>query len=181
MPRINPIDPAAATGDAAAHIETSRRMFGTTLNHVTTAAHSPAVVGALLAMVANLSKSSLGAKTGELIAIGVAEANGCEYCLSAHTAIGTSLGLTPVALEAARVGKSTEAKTAGVLKLATAINESRGRIDDATLAAARLAGLTDAEIVEVVGLVALNVFTNYLNNVAKTALDFPEVPASAAA
>jgi alkylhydroperoxidase family enzyme len=86
-----------------------------------------------------------------------------------------------VALEAARVGKSTEAKTAGVLRLATAINESRGRIDDATLAAARLAGLTDAEIVEVVGLVALNVFTNYLNNVAKTALDFPEVPAGAAA
>lgn len=181
MPRINPIDPAVATGDAAAHIATSRKMFGRTLNLMTTAAHSPAVLGALLAVFDNLGRSSLGGETGELIAIAVAEANGCGYCLSAHTAVGTSLGVAPVALEAARVGKSADARIAAILKLAVAINQSRGRIDDATLAEARLAGLSDAEIVEVVGHVALNVFTNYLNNVAKTAIDFPEVPLGAAA
>lgn len=181
MPRINSIDPATASGDTAAHIATSRTMFGGTLNLVTTAANSPAVVGALLAMFQHLGKASLGAKAGELIAVAVAEANRCGYCLSAHTAVGTSLGLTPVALEAARVGKSADAKLAAILRLAVAINQSRGSIDDAALAEARLAGLSDAEIVEVVGHVALNVFTNYLNNVAKTVIDFPEVTLGAAA
>ena len=56
-----------------------------------------------------------------------------------------------------------------------AINEERGHIDDAALDAARGAGLTDAEIVETVFLVALNVFTNYLNSVAQTTIDFPVV------
>ncbi len=39
----------------------------------------------------------------------------------------------------------------------------------------RAAGLTDAEITEVIANVALNVFTNYFNLVAKTELDFPQV------
>ena len=146
MPRIQPIDPATATGDTAAHLDTSRKMFGGTPNLVTTAAHSSAALGAMLSLFANVGKSSLGAKTGELIAIAVAQSNGCRYCLAAHTAIGGSVGLS-----------------------------------GAALADARAAGVTDAEMVEVVAHVALNVFTNYLNNVADTAVDFPEVPFAAAA
>lgn len=181
MPRIAPIDPSSATGDTAAQLAVARRMFGGTPNLVTTAAHSPAAVGAMLSLFAHLGKASLGAKAGEQIAIAVAQANGCGYCLSAHTAIGALHGLTPGALASARQARASDPKTAALLTLAVAINEARGHIDDATLDQARAAGLSDTEIVEVVAHVALNVFTNYLNSVAETTIDFPEVSLTAAA
>ena len=96
-------------------------------------------------------------------------------------ALGLGAGLSASALQSARHAQAADAKTAALLTLAAAINQSRGQIDDATLAAARTAGVTDAEIVEVVAAVATNVFTNYLNNVARTTIDFPEVPLTAAA
>ena len=181
MPRINPIDPSTATGDAATHLATVRKMLGGTPNLFTTAAHSPAALGALLGMITNLGKGVLGGKTGELIAVTVANANRCGYCLAAHTALGLGAGLSASALQSARHAQADDVKTTAVLTLAAAINQSRGQIDDATLTAARAAGVTDAEIVEVVAAVAANVFTNYLNNVARTTIDFPEIPLTAAA
>lgn len=181
MPRIQPIDPASANPATAAHLDTARKMFGATPNLVATAAHSSAALGAMLTLFANVGKTSLGGKTGELIAIAIAQSNGCSYCLAAHTAIGGSLGLSAAALAEARHAASPEAKTAALLELAVAINQSRGRISDDTLTDARAAGITDAEVIEVVAHVALNVFTNYVNNVAETTVDFPEVPFAAAA
>lgn len=181
MPRITPIDPTTATGATADHLETCRRMLGATPNVFLTAARSPAALASLVASLAALAKSTLGARTGELLAIAIAEANGCSYCLSAHTAIGGSLGLAPEALARARRALGDDPRTAALLTLAVAVNAERGRVSDATLAAARAAGITDDQIVEVVAHVALNTFTNYLNNLARTAIDFPVVESAAAA
>ncbi len=41
--------------------------------------------------------------------------------------------------------------------------------------AARAAGYNDAEIVEIVGHVAVNTLTNYINEVLGTEIDFPTV------
>lgn len=180
MPRITPLDPSTATGDAAIQLAAARRTFGGLPNLATTAAHSPAALGGMVALFANLGRASLGRRAGEQIAIAVAQGNGCGYCLSAHTALGANQGLTPVELAAAREARASDPKTAALLSLAVAINRSRGHIDDGVLASARAAGLTDGEIVEVVAHVALNVFTNYLNNVAQTAIDFPVVSLGAA-
>jgi uncharacterized peroxidase-related enzyme len=181
MPRIHPVDPATATGETAAQLATARRMFGATINLVTTAANAPATLGAMLDMFANMGKASLGPKIGEQIAIAVAQSNGCGYCLSAHTAIGKMHGLDAAELAAARRAAAGNARTAAILRLAVDINQSRGQIGDAALAHARQAGITDAEIVEIVGHVALNVFTNYLNNVSGTVIDFPVVALDSAA
>ena len=176
MPRINPIDPATATGDAATALATMARTFGGRApNLFTTAAQSPAAVGALVSFFGHLGKASLGPSVGEQIALAVAQSNGCSYCLSAHTAIGGMHGLTSDEMTAARDAESADPKIRALLELAVAVNTRRGHIDDATFGAARNAGLTDAEIVEVVAHVALNVFTNYLNTVAQTTIDFPEV------
>ena len=43
--------------------------------------------------------------------------------------------------------------------------------------AIKSAGYTDAQIVEIVQHVALNIWTNYVNNVAQTTIDFPVVGA----
>ena len=181
QPRIPPIDPTGATGETAAQLAIAKKMFGGTPNLVTTAAHSPTALKAMLELFATLGKSSLGAKQGELLAIAVAQSNRCGYCLSAHTAIGGMYGLGADALAAAKGAASADPKTTALLRLAVAINETRGHLTDAQLAEARKAGVTEAEVAEVVGHVALNVFTNYLNSVAGTAIDFPVVSLSSAA
>jgi alkylhydroperoxidase family enzyme len=90
-------------------------------------------------------------------------------------------GLDAATLAGARHASSSSPKSAAILALALAIVNKRGQISDDALATARRAGVTDTEIVEVVAHVALNVFTNYLNNVAQTTIDFPEVALDAAA
>lgn len=181
MPRINPIDAATAAGDAVAPLAIMARTFGGRApNLFTTAAQSPAAVAAMVAFFGHMGNASLGPKAGEQIALAVAQSNGCSYCLSAHTAIGELHGLTPDEMSAAREAVSSDPKTRALLELAVAINLARGHIDDTTFAIAKGADLTDGEIVEVVAFVALNVFTNYLNSVAQTAIDFPEVALVAA-
>lgn len=175
MPRITPLDPSTATGDTAAHLATVRKMLGGTPNLFTTAAHSPAALGALVSLFGYAARASLGGRQVEQIALAVAQRNGCGYCLSAHTALGGLHGLDDATLTAARSAESPDARTAALLALAVDVIDARGHIDDATLGTARDAGLTDPEIVEVVFLVALNVFTNYLNSVAQTTIDFPVV------
>jgi alkylhydroperoxidase family enzyme len=83
--------------------------------------------------------------------------------------------LTPEQILAARRGDSTDPKTQAALDLTFNILERRGSVSDAQLSDARQAGLSEAEIVEVVGTVTVMIMTNFLNNVAQTAIDFPKV------
>jgi AhpD family alkylhydroperoxidase len=122
-----------------------------------------------------LAKGSFGPKLREQIALAVGQANQCAYCVSAHTLLGAKAGLSETEAMAARSGEAGDARSAAVLRLALAINGKQGRPTDADLAAARAAGLGDAEIAETVANVALNVFTNYFNHVADTQIDFPVV------
>ena len=77
-------------------------------------------------------------------------------------------------------GRSSDPHIQAVLKLAQAIVTKRGFVSDQDLAEARVAGVSDAEIAEVTVGVAKNIFTNYLNHVAQTEIDFPYVSAGEA-
>jgi uncharacterized peroxidase-related enzyme len=180
MPRITPIDPSIATGAVRAQLDGTAKALGGTPNMFLTAAQSPAALTAMNAFFGALGKGVMGGAIGERIAIAVANANSCEYCLAAHTALGAGHGVPPAELGAARQARSVDARAAAAMTLARAILERKGRVSDADLASARRAGLGDGEIVEVVAHVALNVFTNYLNNLAQTEVDFPAVALEAA-
>lgn len=175
MTRIVPIVPSAAAPKAAASLEKVRGALGFVPNMMAGLAHSPAALDGYLTLSATLGGGSISRRQGEQIALAVAEQNGCEYCLAAHTAIGGKLGLTAEQITQARQATATDDRDAAVLRLARAIVETRGRVGDEELAAARAAGLTDGQIAEVVAHVALNVLTNYFNNVAQTPVDFPAV------
>jgi uncharacterized peroxidase-related enzyme len=145
------------------------------------AAKSPTALGALLGLSAVVSKA-LDVKTRERIAIAVAQANGCDYCLSAHTYIGTQLAkITPEDAALNRKGTSTDAKAAAAVAFAAKVAALRGQVSDADITAVKAAGYSEAQIVEIVALVVENVMTNYLNNVAQTDIDFPVVLTAAAA
>ena len=107
-----------------------------------------------------------------------AQSNSCSYCLSAHSYVGReAAGLNAEQVTAARRADADDAKTAAILRFAVSVNEQRGQIDEGELAAVRKADVSNAEIAEVIGHVALNVLTNYFNNVAHTEIDFPPVSA----
>ncbi|MBS7457347.1 carboxymuconolactone decarboxylase family protein [Coralloluteibacterium stylophorae] len=174
MSRIPAIPPEQAAEAARAQLEAVGKSLGMVPNAFRTLANSPAALGGYLALNQATAKSTLSARERETVALATSEVNGCDYCLAAHSLGGRKAGLDAASLLAARRG-DLDAFAA----LARRITERRGRIDDADLAAARAAGLGDAQIVDVIAQVALLTFTNYLNNVAQTELDFPAVAALA--
>ncbi|HEX7692886.1 MAG TPA: carboxymuconolactone decarboxylase family protein [Sphingomonas sp.] len=139
---------------------------------------SPAALEGYLGLNGALGRT-LDAKTRERIALAVAQANGCDYCLSAHTYLGLNLAkIDEAEIALNRSGHSGDAKADAAIVFARRVLDARGRVSDADLSAVRDAGFTDAQIVEIVLSVALNVLTNYVNNVAGTDIDFPEVRAA---
>jgi len=139
-------------------------------------ANSPALLKGYLALSSALSGGVLPAAVRERLALATAEYNGCEYCLSAHTYIGANLAKVDAEeLEAARDAKASDLHTAALLTLSDALARGRGSVGDGVVQAARETGVTDAEIGEVVGNLALNVLTNYFNILAKVDNDWPVV------
>ena len=142
---------------------------------IETLAAAPAALEAYLNMSAALSTGGLDAKLREQIALTVAQANSCEYCLSAHSAIGKMVGLKPEEVAASREAHAADPKRQAGLQFAQAVVVERGEVSDDALARVRAAGYGDGEITEIVANVAINVFTNYFNHVAQTVVDFPRV------
>ncbi|WP_329383284.1 peroxidase-related enzyme [Streptomyces sp. NBC_01351] len=176
MSRVHLIDPATATGNAAEQLAATQATLGVVPNMAKAMAHSPAALKGFLGLFGALKDGVLSAGMQERIALAVAELNGCSYCLSAHTMVSRNVAQLPEEeIEAARQGTSSDPKAAAVLRLAVAISENRGRIGDEAFAAAREAGLTDEEIVEVIANTVRNIFTNYVNEALDVDVEWPLV------
>jgi uncharacterized peroxidase-related enzyme len=172
---IPAIDPKTTEGKTKDLLDGVNAMLGVTPNLFRVTANAPAALEALVGMYGATAKGKLDARTREAIALAVAQANGCDYCLSAHTALGKGAGLSREEMDRARDATSGDAKTAAILRFARTIVAERGKVSAGELAAFRVAGGTDGEAIEIVANVVLNVFTNYVNLVADTEIDFPVV------
>ncbi len=175
MPRITPVDPSSADPKASELLDGVQKKLGTKPNIMKTMAQSPAVLKSYLAFSEAMGGSSLGGKLGEKIALAVAGANACGYCASAHTAIGSNLGIDEDEAKRNLDGESSDAKTQAALTFARTLVSKRGWASDDDLKAVRDAGYSDGEVLEIVAYVALNTFTNYFNHVADPEIDFPKV------
>ena len=175
MSRLNPIQPELATGKAKELLDGVQAKLRVTPNMTRVMANSPAVLQGYLSFSGALAGGALDAKLREQIALEVGEQNSCQYCVSAHTAIGKMTGLSDTEIEAARGASSTSPQNASALRFAELLVDKHGRISDADLDAVRAAGFSDTEIAEIIAHVALNIFTNYFNNAARVEVDFPKV------
>lgn len=170
MARITALTDAQAPARSGELLNGVKAKFGKAPNMFRTLAHSPAALNGYLQFSGALAEGVLTAAEREIVALAVGQANQCGYCLSAHTLIGKAAGLSDEAVKSAREGKGT-----ALAALALKLVENRGFLDDDELATARGKGVSDAQILEVIAHVALNTFTNYVNHVAGTDIDFPEV------
>ena len=174
MSRINQIAPESATGKAKELLDAVQGKLGMVPNMTRAMANSPAVLDGYLQLSGALAKGTLPAKTREEIALAVSQANSCDYCLAAHSTIGKMVGLSTDQIRDSRLGTAVDSKTDALIRFARKLVESRGRATDSDIAAVRNAGFDDGAIAEVIAHVALNVFTNYFNNVVETDIDFPK-------
>jgi uncharacterized peroxidase-related enzyme len=174
MPRINPTtQPDAKSQTMLDGIKQS--MGGHVPNIFATMAHSPAVLGFYLAGSGALKDASLSATLREQLAVTIAGVNQCDYCASAHTAIGKFHKVADAELTHNLSGQSTDPKTQAALTFVKTLVNTRGKVSNTDLDTVRKAGYTDAQILEMVAVTAFNIFTNYFNHVADTAVDFPLV------
>jgi uncharacterized peroxidase-related enzyme len=181
MSRIPAVDRNTENESVRRQFDAVQKQLGIVPNMMRTMAQSPSVLEAYLGFGAALRRGRLSAQVQEQIALAVAEINACDYCLSAHTALGRGAGLSDRQLAASREASDSEPKTAAALAFARAVVERRGDVRDRDLDTVRAAGYTDGEIAEIVAQVALNVFTNYFNRTAQTEIDFPLITARQAA
>jgi len=180
MPRIHPVQEKTADPAAVELLGAVRKKMGSVPNLIATMANSPAVAKAYVGFSQTLATGTLSARLREQLALVVGETNGCDYCVSAHTALGKGAGLTEKETCDARQAAVADAKERAALLFARKVLAERGMVTDADLAQVRDAGYTDGEVGEIVAHVGLNVFTNYFNLVAQTEVDFPAAPPIAA-
>ena len=177
MSRIKPVLQPSHDG-VRRSFDAIEKQLGVVPNMMRTMAQSPRVLEGYLALSGASGGGLLPATLQEQIALAVAETNACNYCLSAHTALGRRAGLSDDQLAASREGRAAEAKANAALQFALVVLEHRGGVGDDDFARVRAAGFSDAEIAEIIAHVALNVLTNYFNRAADTDIDFPKVAAA---
>jgi len=178
MPRIEALDPAVADDQSKSLLDAVKKKLGMVPNFMKTLAHAPSALAAYFAFSTAVAEGKLPFALRERIALATAQANGCDYCASAHQALGKTAGLSAEEIARSFDGDSLDPKAKAALVFADAVRSERGQVGDSTLAAIRAAGFSDGEIVEIVANVALNIFTNYFNNVARPDIDFPRVSTS---
>ena len=176
MSRLPLVDPSQAQGKAHELFEAVKAKMGRVPNMMKAMANSPAVLEGYLALSGALGAGSLDPKVRERISIELAEANGCNYCLAAHTLLGKLAGLDEAERHAARLGESSDPKADAALKFARTVLDRRGDVGEEDVARLKGAGYGDGEVAEILALVALNVLTNYFNVAVETPIDFPAVP-----
>jgi uncharacterized peroxidase-related enzyme len=175
MSRINVVTNDTANAEQRTLLNAIQAQLGMVPNFLKVLANSPVALKAFLGLHGVANEGSLDPQTRERIALALAEQNSCEYCASAHTAIGRKAGLTRAEMESNRAGSSQDAKAAIAVKFARSLVEHKGEVTTAEIMEVRNAGYSDADIVEIITHVGMNILTNILGKASRVEIDFPRV------
>ena len=155
--------------------------FGVVPNLFRLVSLSPAALAGLTSLSGAHAKA-LDVKTRARLAIATAQVNGCDYCMSAHTYLGLNLAMiSPEEIALNRNGASGDPKADAAVRFGTKVAQTRGKVSAVDIAAVKMAGFTEAQVIEIITVVAENFLTNLINNVAETDIDFPVIRTSEAA
>ncbi len=175
MTKIKTISPEVASEAAKITMDMVSKKLGRVPNMYQVMANSPAVLEAYVKFNGALSGGTLGYKMAELIALATAETNACSYCLSAHSFLGAKVGLSEEQmLEGRRFYSQDEKWNAGLL-FAKKMLESPKSVSSADIEPLRNVGYSDGDILEIVANVIRNIFTNYINIISETEVDWPMI------
>lgn len=174
--RIQPVTIDSAPQASKGILEGLKKALGSVPNLYATIAKSPAALQALVQWDQLLASGGLSKREIELINLHVSELNGCAYCVGAHNTLGKMAGISAAEMLDARDGRGQNERESALLALARRVTRAGGPRAGADIARAREAGVSDAEVIEVLAVVASKVFTNAVALVAETEVDFPLAP-----
>lgn len=176
MSRITLTNPDHTSGQHKTTFDEIHGAFGTVPNMFKAIGTSSAALESMWTSFKALGKGTLDPKLTEQLAVHIADLNRCQYCLSAHTVLGTNAGATAEEMASAQGGESNDPKTQAALNFARKMVTERGMLSSLDVDQIRAAGFSDEQIAELLAHVTLNIFTNYTNVVFDVPVDFPLVP-----
>ena len=175
MARTAALKPEHVPAESKPTLDAFTRNIGFTPNMMAAFAQSPIAFNSWATLLGSLSKA-LDVKTRDSIGLAVSEVNGCNYCLTVHSFTAERMAkLSADDIILARKGHATDSKRDAALQFSRKVIDTRGHVDDADLKGVRDAGYTDANVIEIVALVAMYSLTNFFNNVFDHDKDFPAV------
>jgi len=174
MPRTAVPNPEQVPPESKPTLDGFTKNIGFTPNMLATFALSPIAFNAWATLRGSLSKA-LDLKTRESISLAVSEVNGCNYCLAVHSFGAKHAKMSADEIILARNGHASDPKRDAAVRFARKVIETRGKVSEADVKAVRDAGYTDANIMEIIALVAMYSLTNFFNNVFDPENDFPAV------
>lgn len=176
MNRLSSIQVENATGQTAELFSTIKRAMGKVPNAYQTIGIAPEVLAQALQHNAALAKSQLSKQELEAINLVVSEISGCDYCLAAHTLTGKLAGYSVEQTQALRRGEYPDnAHIDALVKFAKTLVTTRGTLAAETVSRIQDAGFSDRQVVEIISAVSAILFTNMINRVNDTVVDFPKV------
>ena len=175
MTYISPLSIEQADLATLATLNAVKAQIGMIPNLFATLAKSPTALTGLLGLNQTIAAGTLSASEREIVALATSQANSCQYCVSAHTLLGKNAGLSLEQVKAARSAPLGTDRTSAIAAFAKALIEQRGHVSPEALDQCKAGGLSEADLLEIIANVVASTLTNYTNNVARTAIDFPVV------
>jgi uncharacterized peroxidase-related enzyme len=169
------IETETAADAAKTSLEMVAKKLGRIPNMYSVMANSPATLEAYIKFNTALSGGTLGNKMAEMIALATAESNACSYCLSAHTFFGKKVGLSDEEIDEARDFFSNDEKIQASLAFVKKLLETPQEISKTDITPLQKVGYSNGDILEIIANVIRNMFTNYINIVAETQVDWPAI------
>ena len=175
--RIKTLNPDTTTGKSKELFDLVNKKLGFIPNLIKVFGNSPATLQTYLSLGELSDSGNFSNKFREQLALAIAEENNCNYCLSAHTAIGKMTGLSEAEINSSRKGDALDKKVKTALQFAQSVTKKRGNVTSEEIKVFKEAGYDDGDVLEIVLNVVANTLTNYVNHIAETEIDFPRVEA----
>lgn len=165
-PRLARLTPETAVGASRDLLSELVSRHGQVGDMVSTMAHSPAVLGGYLQLTRAMKRAKLKRGVSERISIAIQAQQGCELCLDSHINAARAAGIDEAEIDRSRTGTSADPAITAIIALALQIYREPTTITDEQVTALRDHGYSDREIVDVVGIVTLNILTGAFNLLA---------------
>jgi uncharacterized peroxidase-related enzyme len=168
------MDPNAAEGRVKDLLDAIHRELGMIPHYFRIMANSPVVLEGYLSMSKALERGILSPRLNQQLALLVSELNDCAYCISSHSAIARTVGMSEEGIFDSRCGVSPHRKTELALQFCRSLLSQKGHVSADELDRLRQAGYSDEGIVEMIARSILTLFTNHLMNALAASADLRE-------
>lgn len=175
MTKFSQVETEEATGKTKELYNGITKAFGKVPNLFKMLGGTPDVLESVLLFNSSITSGKLSAKDVEQIALTASSVNQCNYCVSTHIAVGTQLKISETELMNNIQAISDNPRTSAILLFTKEATLNRGKVSDETVNSLREFGIDNSTIIEILGVIGLYSFLNYLNHLTQPVIDFPVI------